>query len=180
MVMLHALDEDDGPIPELVDESESEDDGETITGGCSTNRMLLSMHNVMHQVTRVSIINESGRHFTAPYYSGLHMDVAIQGQDGHSYNTICRAMEQHSYHSYSRVDAINYAVVQPRRMNEGDAFVAQFDEGDDACMPELVDDDDEEALGPVRPYGEVLSSFHVDFLAHESSFMVTAWQKSML
>ena len=69
MVMLHALDEDDGPIPELVDESESEDAGETITGGCSTNRMLLSMH----QVTRVSIINrcDSGRHFTAPYYSGL-------------------------------------------------------------------------------------------------------------
>ena len=150
MVMLHALDEDDGPIPELVDESDSEDVGETITGGCSTNRMLLSMH----QVTRVSIINDSGRHFTAPYYSGL--DDVFQGQDGHSYNTIWRSMEQHSYHSYSRVDA----VVQPRRMNEGDAFLAQCDDGD-ACMPELVDesDDDEEVLGPVRLYGEVLSSF---------------------
>ena len=56
--------------------------------------------------------------------------------------------------------------------------MVQFDElqGDDACMPELVDDDDEEALGPVRPYGEVLSSFHVDLLARERSFMVTAWQ----
>jgi len=172
MVMLHALDEDDGSIPELVDESESEDAGETITGGCSTNRM----HNVMHQVTRVSIINDSGGHFTAPYYSGL--DVVIQGQDEPCYNTIWRAMEQPCYHSYSRVDAINYAVVQPRRMNEGDAFVTQFGElqGDDACMPELVDDDDEEALGPVRPYGEVLSSFHVDLLALERSFMVTAWQ----
>lgn len=174
MVMLHALDEDDGPIPELVDESESEDAGETITGGCSTNRMLLSMH----QVTRVSIINryDSGRHFTAPYYSGL--DDVFQGQDGHSYNTIWRAMEQHSYHSYARVDAMNHAVVQPRRMNEGDAFLAQCDEGD-ACMPELVDesDDDEETLGPVRLYGEVLSSFHVDLSALEMSFIVTAWQK---
>ena len=48
-------------------------------------------------------------------------------------------------------------------MNEGDAFLAQCDEGD-ACMPELVDesDDDEETLGPVRLYGEVLSSFHVE------------------
>ena len=49
----------------------------------------------------------------------------------------------------------------------------------DACMPELVDesDDDEETLGPVRLYGEVLSSFHVDLSALEMSFIVTAWQK---
>ena len=161
--MLVSLDEDDGPIPELVDEES--DDEETPPRAHSS--LLFPMRNVMRLETGISDDSGLRERFTVPNYSGL--ELAIPGQVGHSYERYDAAGEQgrlvsregldnhagfhmdysnystRSYHSYSRADA----------MGEGDAFTrvtfavqfqSQSDEGD-ACMPQLVLDD-VEALGP--------------------------------
>ena len=81
------LSEDDGPIPELVDEES--DDEETPPRAHSS--LLFSLRNVMRLETGISDDSGIRGRFTTPNYSGL--ELAIPGQVGHSYERYDAAMQ---------------------------------------------------------------------------------------